>query len=367
MGRPDLIDGLECQPEPVAHRPDREGAPMATAQQIIALLSSHNQGDEEQFLSIALQVAAAEARRGRKDVADELKTLVDTARKRSPAKAAQSLQNQKVAIPISKPRGDLENLLSVAYPKTQIQDLILDDPKRARLDRLIHQQRQRDKLRSHGLVPSSKLLLVGPPGSGKTLTASVLAGELRLPLFTIRLESVITRFMGETASKLRLIFDHIATVRAVYLFDEFDAIGGRRNADNDVGEMRRVLNSFLQFLEESNSTDSLVLATTNHPELLDKALFRRFDDIIEYALPNSDGIKAVLEMRMHAFLPKRISWAKIASAAAGLSQAELSQAAAEVIKDLVLHDAKNASTEQISNALQQRHTLKNTLSGLSSS
>ncbi|SUD38611.1 ATPase central domain-containing protein [Ectopseudomonas mendocina] len=338
---------------------------MATAQQIIALLSSHNQGDEEQFLSIALQVAAAEARRGRRDVADELKALVDAARKRGPLSQGHSPRShQQVAIPITKPRGELESLLSVTYPKSQLQDLILDEPKRDRLSRLIHQQRQRDKLRSHGLAPSSKLLLVGPPGSGKTLTASILAGELQLPLFTIRLDALITRFMGETASKLRLIFDQIASLRAVYLFDEFDAIGGRRNADNDVGEMRRVLNSFLQFLEEANSTDSLVLATTNHPELLDRALFRRFDDIIEYSLPDSSGIRDVLEMRMHTYLPKRVSWTKLIAAASGLSQAEITRAALEIIKDVILQGDKHASTEAIVKALRERHTLKETMSGL---
>jgi SpoVK/Ycf46/Vps4 family AAA+-type ATPase len=338
---------------------------MATAQQIIALLSSHNQGDEEQFLSIALQVAAAEARRGRSDIAAELKTLVDVARKRGQSKSNSVRRPEQVAIPISKPRGELENLLSAAYPRTQLQELILDDSKNNRLKRLIHQQRQRDKLRAHGMPPSSRLLLVGPPGAGKTLTASVLAGELQLPLFTIRLETLITRYMGETASKLRLIFDHLNTVRAVYLFDEFDAIGGRRNADNDVGEMRRVLNSFLQFLEEPNSTDSLVVATTNHPELLDKALFRRFDEVIEYALPDAKAVKAVIEMCMHAYLPKRLPWAKIGTVASGLSQAEISRAVSEVIKDLILHDAKQATVEQIMTALQQRHVLKKTLLGLS--
>ncbi|WP_223542023.1 AAA family ATPase [Pseudomonas sp. BF-RE-26] len=339
---------------------------MATAQQIIALLSSHNQGDEEQFLSIALQVAAAEARLGRRDTADELKTLVEAARKREPITKGQMYRpSQQVATPISKPRGELESLLSVSYPKSQLRDLILDEPKQERLTRLIHQQRQRDKLRSHGLAPSSKLLLVGPPGSGKTLTASILAGELQLPLFTIRLDALITRFMGETASKLRLIFDQIASVRAVYLFDEFDAIGGRRNADNDVGEMRRVLNSFLQFLEEANSTDSLVLATTNHPELLDRALFRRFDDIVEYCLPDTNGIKQILEMRIHAYLPKRVSWTRLIAAANGLSQAEITRAASEIIKDVILLGDKHSSTEAIIKALKERHTLKETMSGLS--
>ena len=282
---------------------------MATTRQIIALLSSHNQGDEEQFLSIALQVAANEARRGRKDVADELRRLVDAAReqKERPAARRSAAGSSDVAIPISRPRGELQNLLVATYPKVRFDDVVLRPDLRARLDRLVHQQRQRDRLREFNQTPSSRLLLVGPPGSGKTLTASALAGELHLPLFTIRLDTVITRFMGETAAKLRLIFDQIASARGVYLFDELDAIGGRRAADNDVGEMRRVLSSFLQFLEESNSTDSLVVAATNHPELLDRALFRRFDDILEYALPDPEAIQRLLATRLDAFRPSRVA------------------------------------------------------------
>lgn len=339
---------------------------MATARQIIALLSSHNQGDEEQFLSIALQVAASEARRGRKEVADELKRLVDAARTQShKPRPALKRAGHDVAIPIAKPRGELENLLTASFPHAKMQDLVLDASMHSRLERFVHQQRQRDRLRHHNLSPTSRLLLVGPPGSGKTLTASVLAGELQLPLFTIRLDTVITRYMGETASKLRLIFDQIATTRGVYLFDEFDAIGGRRNADNDVGEMRRVLNSFLQFLEEPNSTDSVVIATTNHPEILDRALFRRFDDILEYALPNADGIKSVLQTRLHDYLPRRMAWSKVTGAAAGLSQAEITRAATEVVKGLILSNEGQLSIEALIAALNERHTLRETMSGIS--
>jgi len=341
---------------------------MATARQIIALLSSHNQGDEEQFLSIALQVAASESRRGRQEVADELKRLVDAARTQNhKPRVVPKRAGYDVAIPIAKPRGELENLLTASFPHAKMQDLVLAESMLSRLERFVHQQRQRDRLRHHNLTPTSRLLLVGPPGSGKTLTASVLAGELQLPLFTIRLDTVITRYMGETASKLRLIFDQIATTRGVYLFDEFDAIGGRRNADNDVGEMRRVLNSFLQFLEEPNSTDSVVIATTNHPEILDRALFRRFDDILEYALPDADGIKSVLQTRLHDYLPKRMTWSKITNAAAGLSQAEITRAATEVVKSLVLSNEGQLSTDTLISALNERHTLRETMSGISQS
>jgi SpoVK/Ycf46/Vps4 family AAA+-type ATPase len=341
---------------------------MATARQIIALMASHNQGDEEQFLSIALQVAASEARRGRRAIAEELRGLVEAARRNKVApierEVVKSPPSSSVAVQIARPRGELQNLLNATYPKTRFDDVVLRSMVRSQLERVVQEQRHRDRLRQFAQNPSSRLLLVGPPGSGKTMTASAIAGELHLPLFTIRLDTVITRYMGETAAKLRLIFDQMASHRGVYLFDEFDAIGGRRTADNDVGEMRRILNSFLQFLEEPNSTDSVVVAATNHPELLDRALFRRFDDILEYALPDAEAIQDVLITRLSAFRPNGLSWPTVVEAAGGLSQADLARAADEVIKGAILNDKKTIGTDDLILALKQRRALRETLSGM---
>ncbi|WP_183253851.1 AAA family ATPase [Brevundimonas basaltis] len=334
---------------------------MATARQIVALLNSHVQGEEEQFLSIALQVAAAESRRGRKEVADELKRLVDTARDRRRSASPAVVPGGEVSIPITRPRGELQNLLTNTYPRTRLDDVVLRPDLKDRLSRVLLQQRRRDRLRAHDQTPNARLLFVGPPGAGKTMTASALAGELRLPLFTIRLDTLITRFMGETAAKLRLVFDQVASVRGVYLFDEFDAIGGHRTAGNDVGEMRRVLNSFLQFLEETNSTDSLVVCATNHPELLDRALFRRFDDALEYGLPDDAAVRAVLAARLGRFKGARMAWSKIVEAAHGLSQADLVRAADEVIKGAILDDQKAVSTESLLAALTERRMVRETL------
>jgi len=336
---------------------------MATARQIIAMLSSHNQGDQEQFLSIALQVAAAEALRGRKQVADELRQLVDAARQLQgpPARS----QAGEIPIPISRPRGELQHLLVATYPRARLDDVVLPLSTRAWLDRLLQQQKQRDRLRSFGQSPGKSVLLIGHPGSGKTMTASALAGELRLPLFTIRLDAVITRYMGETAAKLRMVFDQLSSLRAVYLFDEFDAIGGRRTADNDVGEMRRVLNSFLQYIEEPNSTDSLIVCATNHAELLDRALFRRFDGILEYRLPDSDAIRSVVSSRLGAFLPKKIAWKQIVEASPGLSQADLVRASDEVIKNAILREDQQISPEELIQALHERRLMRETIAGIS--
>ena len=185
------------------------------------------------------------------------------------------------------------------------------------------------------------------------MTASVLAGELHLPLFMIRLDSLITKFMGETAAKLRLVFDALGETRGVYLFDEVDALAGERTRANDVGEIRRVLNSFLQFLE-LEETESLLIAATNHPQLLDSAMFRRFDAVINYPLPDADVTKALIRNRLAGVKLARISWTRVTQAAAGLSHAEITMAGELAAKDLILRDRPQVTTEALVEALRER-------------
>lgn len=334
---------------------------MITARQMVALLQSLNDGDDEQFYAIALQVAASEAKRGRVEVATELQSQVDFARARKSAQPRLQSNRPGRVVAFAKPKGELQSLLSTSSPKTSLSELILDENLASRLRNIVLQQRQRDRLREHTRSPKSKLLLIGPPGCGKTFTATALAGELHLPLHAIRLDAIISRFMGETATKLRLIFDQIASERAVYLFDEFDAIGGKRTSDNDVGEMRRVLNSFLQFLEEANSTDSLIIAATNHPELLDPALLRRFDDVLIYPLPSAEMIPTLLNDRLSHFKTRLADWHHVAAAAAGLSQAEIVKAADDVVRNAILDRETCISEEQLLTALEHRRQLLDVL------
>jgi SpoVK/Ycf46/Vps4 family AAA+-type ATPase len=233
--------------------------------------------------------------------------------------------------------------------------MVLPDALEQRLKRIVTEQRQHHRLLGHGLRPRRKILLIGPPGTGKTMTAAALAGELTLPLFTIMFDSLITRFMGETAAKLRLVFDAMAQTRGVYFFDEFDAIGARRAERNDVGEIRRVLNSFLQFLEKDD-TNSLIIAATNHPELLDPALFRRFDDVIHYDLPDTAIAEGILKTRLAAFQPKALRWTEAVEAAAGMSQGDIARAADEAAKRAILDTRTAVTSEDLLAALSERKT-----------
>lgn len=326
---------------------------MASADQLKALLKSHIDSDDTHFFSVAMQIAAHEAKLGHGKLAEEMRTLIDAAKSR---RTAQSIS--KKPIPISQPRGELSNLLEVSYPSSRLSDMVLDDGVAASLKRIILEQRNFNKIRGHGLHPRRKLLLVGSPGTGKTMTASVLAGELNIPLFLVRLDALITKFMGETAAKLRQVFDAITEVRGIYFFDEFDAIGSQRGMSNDVGEIRRVLNSFLQMIEQDRSS-SVIIAATNHPELLDYAVFRRFDDVIEYLLPQQEQVVTLLKARLVNFKMRNPRWTALAVMAEGLSHADISRAAEEAIKDAIIHDQQSLTPVDLEKNLAERKAMRN--------
>jgi len=317
---------------------------MAIADQLKALLKSHMEGDDQRFFSVAMQLAAHEAKLGHGKLAEELRTLIDEAKSR---------EGTGQLTPISRPRGELANLLTVSYPKFRLGDMVLDDALEQQLQRIIREQRYAERILRHGLSPRRKLLLVGPPGTGKTLTASVLGGELGIPLFQVRLDGLITKYMGETAAKLRQIFEATGQTRGVYFFDEFDAIGSQRSLTNDVGEIRRVLNSFLQMIEQDRS-HSLIVAATNHAGILDHALFRRFDDVLHYELPGETQIAALLRARLVRFVAKGVSWKRLAEFAAGLSYAEVTRAAEEVLKEALIHDRERVTEVDIRKTLVER-------------
>ena len=320
---------------------------MANAEQLKALLKSHLEGDDGRFFSVAMQVAAHEAKQGHGKLAQEMRTMIDEAKSR---RGVGSL------VPIGRPSGELANLLEASYPKARLSDMILDDALAQQIERVIREQRHAGRIVEHGLTPRRKLLLTGPPGTGKTLTASVLAGELGLPLFQVCLDGLITKYMGETAAKLRQIFDATSRTRGIYFFDEFDAIGSQRGLTNDVGEIRRVLNSFLQMIEQDRS-HSLVVAATNHPGILDHALFRRFDDILYYDLPDKSQIAKLLKTRLAENSVKRIKWENLADLAMGLSYAEVTRAANEALKDALIHDRPQVRIADIRTMLTERKSV----------
>lgn len=319
---------------------------MATAEQIKALIKSHAHNDTEHFFAIALQIAAHEARNGHTALASFIRDQYD----RTQSKKRQEQDEKASDLPEK-----LVGLLTHAIPSHQNNQLVVPHAVRNRLDRIICEYQERDKLASFDLTYRRKLLLFGPSGTGKTMTAHVLASLLRLPLYIVSLDSILSKYVGESSAKLHLVFDFIHTQKAVFLFDEFDSIAGDRSNGDDVGEMRRLLNTLLLCIEGDDSK-SYILAATNKPELIDNALFRRFDDIIKYSLPGDAERKLLIQNTLASFCPKTFDFDYLVQASAELNCAIITRACTDAIKSALMSGQYQVSKEGVLAAINERKT-----------
>ena len=323
---------------------------MASAQQLIGLVKSHAEGDGGRFFDLAMQLAAAEEQKGHARLAEQLRQWAEAGQ---PPPKTRSVP----PTPLAAPRGDLAGLLSATYPSVRLNDVILPATLEEEVTQLVVETRMTEQLEEKGLRPRRRVLLAGPPGTGKTLTAAALAGEMHLPLFTVLLHGLITKFMGETAQKLRLIFDTIRTTRGVYLFDEIDALAATRSSENDVGEARRILNSFLQFLDEDTGP-SMVVATTNIAGILDRAILRRFDLVLAYEIPTADAVEKAMRRRLQGFDISGVVWPEVTRSGAGLSTADVIAAAEDAARRAVLNRSDLVETDALITSLGRRRSLQ---------
>ena len=313
---------------------------MATAEQVKCLVKAYANHDDEKFTTVALQIAAHEARVGHDAVARDLKKEIDLISKKKP-------ETYRIE--------PVNPLFLFSSPSVRKNDLIVSADLATRIERVLIEFRNRRKLQSYGYANRRKLLLEGVPGTGKTLTASVIASELGLPLYTVQMDKLVSKFMGETSSKLRQVFDAMYTDEGVYFFDEFDAIGSDRSFDNEVGEMRRILNSFLQFIE-MDSSDSIIISATNNQKLLDKVLFRRFDDVLHYDLPTRGEISKLYEYKLGCIAPYLMVSERLIDESLGLSHAEIVRVLDDAIKSSILHE-NQIKEQEIIELLKDRHLL----------
>ncbi|GAA3637828.1 ATP-binding protein [Lentzea roselyniae] len=322
---------------------------MATAELIAELVRAHTQGDERRWLNILSQLIAAESRAGHTRQAARLRELLAEAREQT---SAQSRRSDR-PIQLARAPRDLADVLDVRYSDVKLADLVLPPALRSSVQRILDEQRMASRLAEHGLSARRRLLMYGPPGCGKTMTAHALAGELALPLARVRLEVLFNRYLGETAATLTDIFDHISRVRAVYLFDEFDALGKHRTDEFDVGEAKRVVGTFLQLLDADHS-DSLIVAATNLGGSLDHALLRRFDDVLNFPPPTEQAINTLLRRLLRSVSISADDIKQLAKQSKGLSFAEVRAAVDNARKAAILLDHQQPSIEHIAAELSAR-------------
>lgn len=310
---------------------------MATAEQIKTLIKAYFDNNNERFVVTALQVAANEAKLGHTTFANEIRKIVDNSK------------NNKII----KFSPDLSDLILSSKTNNLLGDLVSKEEIKDKIQRILKEYYQKDKLLKHGLSNRRKILLSGAPGTGKTMTASIIANELNLPFYEIQMDKIVNKYMGETSAKLRQIFDNIQERKGVFLFDEFDAIGAERGSDNEVGEMRRVLNSFLQFLEQDNS-ESIIIAATNNIKLLDTALFRRFNDILIYDKPIATEREQLFNKYL-ALYPNTNKWiSDCVKESSNLSHSEITQACIDAIKETILSDKNYINKKTLLKSIKDR-------------
>lgn len=294
---------------------------MATNIQVKQLAKAYLDNNDDAFRTGLLQIGAAEAKKGHAEAAREMKELADRVKGKLHVKAFNLSAT--------------DGLFQVYHPNVRLNELIVSDVVKDKLSRIIDEYRNRGKLAAYGYANRRRILLEGAPGTGKTMTASVIASELGMSLYVVQMDKLITKYMGETSVKLRQIFDSIQYNFGVYLFDEFDAIGADRGLDNEVGEMRRILNSFLQFIEADNS-ESIIIAATNNKQMLDRALFRRFDDVLHYDLPTAKQAGMIAESVIGGYDTSFCVSDELSLKLMGLCQAEIVGVCHDAIKEALL-------------------------------
>lgn len=264
---------------------------MATGKLLRKLISAGAEGDPQAFRDVTEQVIRHEREKQHHLLANDLERILYG------ASTQESLAVRRIGqdVPTDSERG--LPLITVKEPVRDLEDVVLESENSALLEHVLLEKRRADLLSSYGLRPVQKLLFCGPPGCGKTLTAEVIATELSLPLALIRVDSVVSSYLGETSANLRKVFSFLERWAVVALFDEFDAIAKERSDTSEHGELRRVVNAFLQMTDEYRG-DSLIVAATNHESMLDEAIWRRFDEVVVFDLPTTEEIHELITLRL---------------------------------------------------------------------
>jgi SpoVK/Ycf46/Vps4 family AAA+-type ATPase len=297
---------------------------MTTLGQVTALVDAHVNRDYARFRAVTLQIAASVALRS-EQAADQLRKLVE-----------RQQTNAFVLLPSA------SGLLSAPTELASFDDMVLAPCVRSLLDRVLLEYAQREILMVHSLRPARKLLFTGSPGVGKTMAAGALARAVGLPLFRVELHAVIGSHLGETSANLAKIFAHVRTMPAVYLFDEFDALGTDRASSNDGSsagaEIRRTVNSLLQLIEDDKS-EGLLIAATNHPQELDRALFRRFDETIMFPPLGKAELSMLIDRALLGFDVGGLDYDAIFAASPALGHSDLCSVLERTCKDHVIAGA----------------------------
>jgi len=316
---------------------------MAKADQIKKLIASYGRPGE--FRAAAMKIIEDEHRKGHVPLAANLRRVLDA------SVHAEDVPPRRGLTQVEALSNPAEELVEIVEPERGLSSLVLASEPRSAIDRVLEEQRRADELQRHRLPVRSKLLLCGPPGCGKTLTAEVIARELSLPLYVAKVDVIISSLLGQTASNLRRLFDLAARRPCVLFLDEFDALARARNDANEHNELRRVVNSLLLMIDRYRGR-GLLVAATNLETALDPAIWRRFDEVVALDAPESKQIRELLDLQFKNF-PVNFDLASQVPKLTGMSFADIERISVDAIKTAVMKRRKVVSETEFAAALRQ--------------
>lgn len=327
---------------------------ITTAESVRKLIVAHMKGDEVAFRKAVTEYVEEERRKNHHILANDLERLISSSNgsHKSRGEVLSLLGMTNGSVPKDKDRDVV--LVDICDPQRELEELVLPSDVKDTIERLVRERRGAELLGTYGIRPSGKLLFCGPPGCGKTAAAEAVARELYLPLATVRFDAVVSSYLGETASNIRKVFDFARSRPMVLFFDEFDAIGKHRSADDEHGELKRVVNSFLQLLDSFRS-DTLTIAATNHQGLLDPALWRRFDEILLFPKPDARQILDLLTRLLRQIgVSQSVKLDQAAKSLLGVSHADVERVAVDAIKQTILSNRSVIEPEVLNEAVERQ-------------
>ncbi len=320
---------------------------------IKSLFIAYLEKDDTKFLDIANEIISDEAKKNHTLLAKDLKKILNNRNQNSFQKDSISRRfREGVPIPRDSERGF--PLLEIREYHCNFNDLVLNQDVFEKLNTLVDEFRHKEIFSSYGLKPKQKILFCGPPGTGKTLSAKVISSELNYPLVYIRFDSIVSSYLGETATNLMKIFDFIDKGEWVVLFDEFDIIGKKRDDPYEHGEIKRVVNNFMQMLDNFKGR-SLIIAATNHPHLLDTAIWRRFNDIIFFDMPDHERRRDIFNKYLKVFeRAENLDVEDFSNITKEFSPADISQVCEEALRRIILHNKREITNDEVNWAIKQQ-------------
>lgn len=327
----------------------RVTAAMARADLLKKLFTGYQRRDDQAFRQAAEELIVEERKKQHSILANELERIL-----RNGHAEQGTLKRLVEAGPM-----DLERrmaLLEVRQPQRYLDDLVLDAPVRTAVDRIVREFREWDVLEANGLTPIRRVIFCGPSGCGKTAMAEAISAELAVPMLYVRFDAVVSSLLGETAANLRKVFDYARRGQWVLFFDEFDAIGRSRDDTTEHGEIKRVLNSFLQIVDNFDGR-SLLIAASNFEQVLDPAVWRRFDEVVRFERPDESHLKLLARKRLVPVSFTGAQVERLAKVLAGSSYADAERACLDIRKACVLCNSRQVGDSDVEEALT-RHAYR---------